>query len=224
MPTGSTTLAWKMPCTEEPGRLQSIGSKRVIDDWATSLLMNEAACCYLLLGCLTLFHLNRVKAGLAIHIYSVLSAYIFASQTVQCWYTRTVFTQLWMYWEMCYLEAEITGNMTKTLYFSCESRIVASSNHPGKHTGSLFCALWWQLWPLFFQKEYASGHFLLGSHHPVQFYRISLTAGMAVTEHSQCSTLTEHSPVRCFIFFPWNPPKYCISNSFVDYEFYHISS
>ena len=25
----SSTLAWKIPCTEEPGRLQSMGSRRV---------------------------------------------------------------------------------------------------------------------------------------------------------------------------------------------------
>ena len=33
----STTLAWKIPWTEEPGRLQSLGSWRVGRDWATSL-------------------------------------------------------------------------------------------------------------------------------------------------------------------------------------------
>ena len=33
----STTLAWKLPWTEEPGRLQSMGSLRVGHDWATSL-------------------------------------------------------------------------------------------------------------------------------------------------------------------------------------------
>ena len=32
-----STLAWKIPWTEEPGRLQSIGSRRVGHDWATSL-------------------------------------------------------------------------------------------------------------------------------------------------------------------------------------------
>ena len=31
------TLAWKIPRTEEPGRLQSMGSLRVRHDWATSL-------------------------------------------------------------------------------------------------------------------------------------------------------------------------------------------
>ena len=33
----TSTLAWKIPWTEEPGRLQSMGSLRVAHDWATSL-------------------------------------------------------------------------------------------------------------------------------------------------------------------------------------------
>ena len=33
----SSTLAWTIPWTEEPGRLQSMGSHRVGHDWATSL-------------------------------------------------------------------------------------------------------------------------------------------------------------------------------------------
>ena len=35
----SSTLAWKIPWTEEPGRLQSMGSLRVGHDWPTSLLL-----------------------------------------------------------------------------------------------------------------------------------------------------------------------------------------
>ena len=33
----SSTLAWKIPWAEEPGRLQSMGSLRVRHDWVTSL-------------------------------------------------------------------------------------------------------------------------------------------------------------------------------------------
>ena len=33
----SSTLAWKIPWTEEPGRLQSMGSLRVGHNWTTSL-------------------------------------------------------------------------------------------------------------------------------------------------------------------------------------------
>ena len=32
----SSTIAWKIPWTEEPGRLQSMGSQRVGHDWVTS--------------------------------------------------------------------------------------------------------------------------------------------------------------------------------------------
>ena len=35
----SSTLAWKIPWMEEPGRLQSMGSLRVGHDWATSLAL-----------------------------------------------------------------------------------------------------------------------------------------------------------------------------------------
>ena len=39
MATHSSTLAWKIPWTEEPGGLQSMGSLRVGHHWATSLLL-----------------------------------------------------------------------------------------------------------------------------------------------------------------------------------------
>ena len=35
----SSTLAWKIPWAEEPGRLQSMGSLRVGHDWTTSLCL-----------------------------------------------------------------------------------------------------------------------------------------------------------------------------------------
>ena len=41
MATHSSTFAWKIPWTEEPGRLQSMGSQRVGHDWATSLHLTK---------------------------------------------------------------------------------------------------------------------------------------------------------------------------------------
>ena len=41
MATHSNTLAWKIPWTEEPGRLQSMGSQRVWHDWETSLSLSQ---------------------------------------------------------------------------------------------------------------------------------------------------------------------------------------
>ena len=43
MATHSSTLAWKIPWTEEPGRLQSMGSQRVRHDWATSLSLSRCS-------------------------------------------------------------------------------------------------------------------------------------------------------------------------------------
>ena len=43
MATHSSVLAWKIPCTEEPGGLQSTGSHRVRHDWS------DLACTHVLL-------------------------------------------------------------------------------------------------------------------------------------------------------------------------------
>ena len=40
MATHSSALAWRIPWMEEPGRLQSMGSQRVGQDWATSLSLS----------------------------------------------------------------------------------------------------------------------------------------------------------------------------------------
>ena len=44
MATHSSTPAWKIPGTEEPGRLQSMGSLRVGHDWETSLFHFSLSC------------------------------------------------------------------------------------------------------------------------------------------------------------------------------------
>ena len=41
MATHPSTLAWRIPWTEEPGRLQSMGSQRVRHDWVTSLITHS---------------------------------------------------------------------------------------------------------------------------------------------------------------------------------------
>ena len=40
----SSTIAWKIPWTEEPGRLQSMRSQSVGHDWATSLSLSVYSC------------------------------------------------------------------------------------------------------------------------------------------------------------------------------------
>ena len=38
--THTSILAWEIPWTEEPGRLQSMGSQKIRHDWATNTLTN----------------------------------------------------------------------------------------------------------------------------------------------------------------------------------------
>ena len=45
MATHSSTLAWKIPWMEEPSRLQSMGSRGVGHDWATSLSLSLSLLC-----------------------------------------------------------------------------------------------------------------------------------------------------------------------------------
>ena len=52
----SSTIAWKIPWTEEPGRLQPMGSKRVGHDWVTSLSLSDY--CQLWIG---MFHSGLVS-------------------------------------------------------------------------------------------------------------------------------------------------------------------
>ena len=42
MVTHSSILAWRIPWTEKPGKLQSTGSQRFRHDWATSLSLSVA--------------------------------------------------------------------------------------------------------------------------------------------------------------------------------------
>ena len=44
MATHSSILAWRIPWTEEPGGLQSMGSQRVRHDGATNTVRSRAAC------------------------------------------------------------------------------------------------------------------------------------------------------------------------------------
>ena len=42
MATHSSTLVWKIPWMEEPGRLQYMGSQRAGHDWMTSLSLSDS--------------------------------------------------------------------------------------------------------------------------------------------------------------------------------------
>ena len=57
----SSTTAWKIPWTEEPGRLQSMGSQRVGHDWATSRHIHTTQTDYLLPVYVNLLPITKLK-------------------------------------------------------------------------------------------------------------------------------------------------------------------
>ena len=71
MATHFSTLAWKIPWMEEPGRLQSMGSLRDRHDWATSLY----------------FHFHALEKEMATHS-SILWAAIYGAAQSRTWLKR----------------------------------------------------------------------------------------------------------------------------------------
>ena len=57
--THSGNLAWRIPWTEEPGRLQSMGLQRVRHDWATITQRTEGHPCKCLLASLSSVHTTQ---------------------------------------------------------------------------------------------------------------------------------------------------------------------
>ena len=60
MATHSSILAWRIPWTEEPGRLQSMGSQRVKHDWATNTFTFFTSMVFCYSG------LNRLKQAICL--------------------------------------------------------------------------------------------------------------------------------------------------------------
>ena len=76
MATYSSTFAWKIPCTEEPGGLQSMGSQRVWHNWTTSLSLSFGVknCLFSLFPLfLALLFLCSLYSTLSFSLFSLLS-------------------------------------------------------------------------------------------------------------------------------------------------------
>ena len=145
----------------------------------------QAACHLKLWSRLTaLFHLIRVT-GMAVNTQrTFFSLWPFFHGIVKC--VLQVFTQLWNCRETCFFEPGIWGMISKAVFSTCESRIVAASHLQEKYAGWFFSSLqqqfWSSIWVLL--KKQASCHFLLRSHLrvPFQLIRVNNRYG---SQHSQ---------------------------------------
>ena len=74
MATHSSILAWRIPWTEEPGRLQSMGSQRVRRDWTTHTHMHVYIYIYIYIYIYTHTHIY-----VSVHIYLCVCVFIVAN-------------------------------------------------------------------------------------------------------------------------------------------------
>jgi len=96
MGTQSSILAWRIPWTEEPGGLQSMGSQRVRHDWATSLTHSLYSHTTLYPYLLCLFVLQPTPdikcMGFSSHRLTVLQPYRHQLDVLQFKSARTLIT------------------------------------------------------------------------------------------------------------------------------------
>ena len=75
MATHSNILAWRIPWTEEPGGLQSMGSQRVRHDWATSLHFFTSLSYYTVNSCEPVVGRKPVTSSIALSPIVLIDAY-----------------------------------------------------------------------------------------------------------------------------------------------------
>ena len=100
MAAHSTTLAWKIPWTEEPSRLQSMGSQRVGHDWATSMSMSlvSPSICHEVMGpdaMILVFGMLSFKPGFSLSFFTFIKR-LFSSNLLSA--IRMVSLHIWGYW------------------------------------------------------------------------------------------------------------------------------
>ena len=72
MATHSSILAWRIPWTEEPGRLQSMGLQRVGHDWVTSLFFSVPVFSLPLFLCLCSFNWSILWNSIFLFFLSII--------------------------------------------------------------------------------------------------------------------------------------------------------
>ena len=106
MVTNSSTLAWKIPWMEEPGRLQSMGSWRVGHNWATSLSL------------FTFMHWRRKlaaaaadsiqRADLMIHTHTLLTIMTVSLVNIHCLtWIETIFVVMTAFKTYCPISLQV---------------------------------------------------------------------------------------------------------------------
>ena len=151
----SSTLAWKIPWSEKPGRLQSMGSQRVGHDWATSLHFTS------LIDNISNEKLTLIPTVPSPHLHSLLKPVALNLRVHQnylegCW-VQPLECLIQEVWDKACKSVFLTNSQVALTWLiqgspfeSCYSRhslLAFLSLHPARHTGSclqsidsLFCS------------------------------------------------------------------------------------
>ena len=103
-------LAWKIPWTDEPGRLQSMGSQRVGHDWATSLHFTEL-CRAVKDACSSAQVLDFPGGPVVVVVVQLLShVWLFATPWAEAHQTSMSFTIYWGLLTCMFIESVMSSN------------------------------------------------------------------------------------------------------------------
>ena len=127
MATHSNILAWRIPWTEKPGRLQSMGSKRVRYYWVTNTLSSVS-------GLLGYFHIltvvNNAAIKMDVQIISWRSAFsalgCIPGREIAASYVNSIFN----FFKNCHV---IICSCCTILYFYQQCTRLPISPHPPQH-------------------------------------------------------------------------------------------
>ena len=131
MSTHSSTLAWKIPWTEDPGGLQSMGLQRVGHDWATSLSLSRLLITFLPRSNCLLISWLRSPSAVILEPLFLLFPHLFAMKR---WdqMPRSQFSECWALSELCHslLSLSSRGSLVPLHFLPLD--------------GSNFITTWWQ--------------------------------------------------------------------------------
>ena len=154
MATHSSILAWRIPRTEEPGRLQFMGSQRVRHDWATSLSLHYVKTLFLPLPSRENFDELSFLPGQNLNpLFGVVLFTLFLQSRVMTSlspYFSTLFSTFLRVTEMSYVFDHHMSEMTHLSLFHHHSRTIYHLNYSTKINYLLWLSLYvisYQLFP-----------------------------------------------------------------------------
>ena len=133
MATHSSILAWRIPWSEEPGGLQSMGSQRVGHDWSD---LSHSILVSVLKHCGVVLPVSGILINISYHTHSFVSATLLTLSEVK----PLSHVQLFLTpWTVAYQTPPSMGFPGKSTGMSCHSLLQGIFLTKGSNPGLLHC-------------------------------------------------------------------------------------